>query len=147
MTIRIAIPSDIPAIQIIRNAVKENTLSDPNLIPDELVEQYLTERGMGWVALKDSAIVGFAIVDFQDPSIWALFIHPDFEGKGIGKQLLQVMLAGYFQQNDHPLWLSTDEKSRAAVFYEKQGWKNEGPYGKNEIKMTLRKQDWIAFQH
>jgi len=35
MIIREAVPEDIPEIQYVRNSVKENTLSDPNLVTDK----------------------------------------------------------------------------------------------------------------
>jgi hypothetical protein len=47
--IRQALVSDIPQIQLVRNAVKENTLSDPALVPDQDVEDYINRRGRGWV--------------------------------------------------------------------------------------------------
>ena len=39
MIYRKATTDDIPQIQIVRNSVKENQLSNPNLIPYELVEE------------------------------------------------------------------------------------------------------------
>jgi len=47
MLIRIAEPSDISQIQIVRNSVKENMLSDPALVPDEDVTNFITTRGKG----------------------------------------------------------------------------------------------------
>lgn len=98
MNFRQAIPEDIPKIQIVRNSVKENQLSNPNLIPDELVEEFIAKRGKGFVYEIEKKIVGFSIVDFVENNVWALFILPDFEGKGIGKKLHQLMLDEYFRQ-------------------------------------------------
>ena len=42
MIYRKATTDDIPQIQIVRNSVKENQLSDPNLITDELVKKFIT---------------------------------------------------------------------------------------------------------
>jgi hypothetical protein len=39
--IREAQPEDIPQIQIVRNSVKENTLSDPGLVTDKDCEEFL----------------------------------------------------------------------------------------------------------
>lgn len=49
MTIREAKLSDIPQIHIVRNAVKGNILSDPNLVTDKDCEEFLFKRGKGWV--------------------------------------------------------------------------------------------------
>jgi GNAT superfamily N-acetyltransferase len=86
MVLREAVTTDINQMQIIRNAVKENTLSNPALVTDADCEKFINTRGKGWVCTIDDSIVGFAIVDLQAQNIWALFVHPDFENKGIGKQ-------------------------------------------------------------
>lgn len=124
-----------------RNSVKENQLSNPSLIPDELVEEFITKRGKGFVCEIDKKIVGFSIVDFVENNVWALFILPDFEGKGIGKKLHQLMLDEYFSQTKETIWLSTAANSRAELFYKKQGWKNAGFHG-NEVKFEMYFEDW-----
>ncbi len=85
MTFRAAQITDILQIQIVRNAVFENTLSDPSLVPDADVKDYITRRGKGWVCEINKRIVGFSIVSIIDRNIWALFITPGYEGKGIGR--------------------------------------------------------------
>ena len=141
MNFRQAIPEDIPQIQIVRNSVKENQLSNPNLIPDELVEEFITKRGKGFVCEIDDKIVGFSIVDFVENNVWALFLLPDFEGKRIGKKLHQLMLDEYFSKTKETIWLSTEANSRAEIFYKKQGWKNAGLHG-NEVKFEMSFEDW-----
>ena len=141
MNFRQAIPEDIPQIQIVRNSVKENQLSNPNLIPDDLVEEFITKRGKGFVCEIDDKIVGFSIVDFVENNVWALFILPNFERKGIGKKLHQLMLDEYFSKTKETIWLSTEANSRAEIFYKKQGWKNAGLHG-NEVKFEMSFEDW-----
>ncbi len=141
MNFRQAIPEDIPQIQIVRNSVKENQLSNPNLIPDELVEEFITKRGKGFVCEIDDKIVGFSIVNFVENNVWALFLLPEFEGKGIGKKLHQLMLDEYFSKTKETIWLSTEANSRAETFYKKQGWKNVGLHG-NEVKFEMSFEDW-----
>jgi len=143
MILRAANPDDIPQIQIVRHSVKENVLSNPALVTDADCENYLTIRGKGWVAEKDGTIVGFAIADLQDHNIWALFIHPDFERQGIGRQLHDTMLDWYFQQTMHTVWLSTQPNSRAETFYRKAGWREVGLHGANEIKFEMTHDDWM----
>src|SRR5258706_7516768 len=108
---------DIKALQVIRHAVKENRLSNPLLVTDADVENFITVRGKGWVGEVDAAIVGFAIVDLVDNNIWALFVHPDFEKKGIGKKLQEIMLNWFFDQSKKTLWLGTAPNTRAEKFY------------------------------
>ena len=49
MFIREASIEDIAQIQSVRSSVKENTLSDPNLVTDKDCGEFITMRGKGWV--------------------------------------------------------------------------------------------------
>ena len=62
-------------------------LSDPALVPDKDYETYMAKRGKGWVCVVEDKIIGFAFADLKDNNVWALFVKPEYEGKGIGKQL------------------------------------------------------------
>ena len=142
MVFREAKIDDIKQIQIVRNSVIENTLSDPNLVTDEDCKEFITARGKGWVCEIDNSIVGFAIVDLQDNNIWALFLNPEFEKKGIGQQLHKRMLDWYFMQTKNNVWLGTAFNTRAENFYRKAGWKEVGLHGKNEIKFEMTYDNW-----
>src|SRR4030095_2424824 len=107
MNFRSATINDIQQLHSIRIAVKENILPDPLLITPTDYETFLTVRGKGWVCEIDKTLVGFAIIDLKEKNIWALFVHPDHERKGIGNQLQKIMLTWYFEQFDEPLWLGT----------------------------------------
>jgi GNAT superfamily N-acetyltransferase len=142
--IRTATISDIPALQIIRNAVKENVLSDPSLVPDSDYVLFLTDRGQGWVYELDQEIVGFAIVDLVDENVWAIFVHPDFDRRGIGRILHDAMLDWYFEQGRQRIWLGTAPYSRAEAFYRAAGWREAGMHGKGEVKFEMRREDWVG---
>jgi len=142
MTIREANSADIPGIQRVRQAVKENRLSDPALVPDNDVEDYINRRGKGWVALSGDTIIGFAIADLVDANIWALFIDPEYEARGTGSRLHRIMLDWYFSQTDKTLWLSTEPKSRAETFYRMQGWRETGIHGKGEVRFEMSGDEW-----
>lgn len=142
MTIRQAEIADIKQIQIVRNSVTENTLSNPNLVTDKDCEEFLTVRGKGWVCEIDNEIVGFSIVDIKDHNIWALFLRPEFEKKGIGRKLHDIMLDWYFEQTKTNVWLGTSPNTRAEVFYRNAGWKEIGTHGKDEIKFEMTYETW-----
>lgn len=61
MIYREATINDISQIQVVRNIVKENMLSNPALVPDSDVLDYITRRGKGWICEAENKIVGFAI--------------------------------------------------------------------------------------
>lgn len=142
MTIREATIHDIPQIQIVRNSVTENMLSDPNLVTNKDCEEFITQRGKGWVAEIDKVIVGFAIADLTKNNIWALFIKPAFEKQGIGKQLHDTMLNWYFAQTKQPVWLGTAPNTKAETFYKKAGWTETGTHGKGETKFEMTFNKW-----
>jgi GNAT superfamily N-acetyltransferase len=142
MILREAKTGDISQIQTVRNAVKENRLSDPALLPDKDVEEYIHNRGKGWVCEIDNTIVGFAIVSVIDHNVWALFIQPGHDKKGIGKKLHDEMMKWYFSQTTTTIWLGTAPDTRAEKFYRRAGWKETGTHGKGEIKFEMTAEDW-----
>ena len=142
MLFREARITDIPQIQVVRNSVNENMLSNSALVTDNDCENYLVNRGKGWVCEIDGRIVGFAIADLLDHNVWALFLQPGFDKKGIGRKLHDDMLDWYFSQTDSTVWLSTAANTRAEKFYRKAGWKEVGMHGKGEIKFEMSKADW-----
>jgi GNAT superfamily N-acetyltransferase len=127
---------------VVRNSVKENTLSNPALVPDSDVEDYICNRGRGWVAEENGIIIGFSIISVTDKNVWALFLMPEFEKKGIGRELHKLMLDWYFTQTGETVWLSTSPGTRAEAFYRKAGWIDAGNYGKGEIKFEMTFEDW-----
>lgn len=143
MIFREATIDDITQMQIVRNSVKENQLSNPSLVSDKDCEDYITKRGKGWVCEIDGRVVGFSIADVQANNIWALFVHPENEGRGIGKRLHRLMLDWYFSQTQKTVWLSTAPGTRAEKFYKKIGWSVVGTYGKGEIKFEMEFSDWV----
>jgi len=142
MIFREAQVSDIPQIQIVRHSVKENVLSNPEMVTDKDCEEFLTIRGKGWVCEVDGNIVGFSIADLKKNNVWALFVHPDYEAKGIGKRLHNEILDWYFNQTNENIWLSTLPNTRAEQFYRLNGWKEVGIHGKGEIKFEMSFEGW-----
>ncbi len=144
MVIREASVSDIRQIQIVRNSVRENTLSDPNLVTDSDCEEFLTVRGKGWVCEVDGTVVGFAIADLKEKNIWALFVDPFFEKRGIGLRLHNTMLEWYFLQTRKTVWLGTAPNTRAERFYREAGWSAVGMHGSKEVKFEMTFDQWSA---
>lgn len=139
---RIATRDDILQLHEIRTAVKENALSDPARITPTDYQEMLELNGKGWVCEVGNKIAGFAIVDMQNQNIWALFVHPDFEGKGIGKELFRFMVNWSFEQGIHKLWLGTAPGTRAERLYSTIGWERKGIEKNGEVRFECTKEMW-----
>ncbi|MEC5160723.1 MULTISPECIES: GNAT family N-acetyltransferase [unclassified Janthinobacterium] len=120
---------DIPAMSKIRLAVSENVLSSPGRITEKMYEDYLELLGRGWVAEVDGIVAGFCYASNADASIWALFIEPSREGRGLGKQLLNMAVDWLFERGHDVVRLSTGSGTRAERFYASQGWTRERTEG------------------
>lgn len=72
-----------------------------------------------WVAEEAGVIVGFVSIFVLDNFIHNLFVHPEYQGKGIGKQLLQIA-----EKNlGKPMSLKAAiDNPKCFSFYEKHGW-------------------------
>jgi GNAT superfamily N-acetyltransferase len=128
---------DIPAMSVIRLAVRENILSDPNRITRQMYEDYLELLGRGWVVEIGGDVVGFSYADKTNSSIWALFISPNHEGKGLAKQLLNMATGWLFDQGQECVRLSTGMGTRADRFYGLQGWTRERVEGNDAFYLLV----------
>lgn len=134
--------SDIAQLHLIRNSVTENVLSDPDKINESDYREFLTTRGKGWVAEIDGRICGFAVVDLKENNVWALFVQPNDQGRGIGRRLQEEMLDWYFSRTSENVWLSTSPQTRAERFYRKTGWIEVGNLDNGEIKFEMSLEAW-----
>ena len=139
---RAATAEDMPAISTVRLSVVENAMTREELdrrgITNESVAASFLADSRGWVAEHDSRVVAFSIADRATRSVFALFVLPGFEGRGLGRRLLDQAL-GWLRENgvDH-VWLTTSPGTRAASFYDKQGWMRTGMTDAGEIRFERR---------
>jgi GNAT superfamily N-acetyltransferase len=136
MIVRQATHADIPAMSTIRLAVTENVLSNPGRITRAMYEDYLEAKGRGWVAEIDGAVVAFSYADKDDGSIWALFVDPGHEGRGLATQLLRLAADWLFALGYAAVTLTTGADTRADRFYARQGWRRR-PLSATNIEYTL----------
>jgi len=140
LALRRATIADIPAMSRIRLAVRENRLSNPARITEEMYRDYLDALGRGWVAELAGEIVGFSYADRADGSIWALFVAPEREGLGAGRRLLRLAVDWLFEIGYDEVWLGTQPGTRADGFYAAQGWTQEGVKDDDEVWYRLRRE-------
>lgn len=119
--IRNATLADHAEIARIRLSVTENVLSDPTKVTHADYVAYVSEIGRGWVAEIDGVMVGFAFAN-RSGLIWALFLQPGYEGRGIGTVLLDRCLAWLRVIGVRRAFLDTGPRTRAETFYRRRGW-------------------------
>src|SRR5262245_24672661 len=133
--IRTATVTDVPRRKEIRGSVRENRLSDPSRVT--LADYYWhVAHAPIHVWEDDGVIQGLSAGDPRDGSIWALFVDPAFEGRGIGQTLIQAACRSLREAGYQVATLSTDPGSRAELFYLRNGWIAEGRTSRGEVQFS-----------
>lgn len=130
---RRAVAADIPGIQRVRASVKENRLVSTT-ISDEDVRIAIEETGRGWVVEEEGEVAAFAIGNVITGNVWALFVRPESEGRGYGRQLHDATIEWLFAAGADRLWLTTEPGTRAQRFYETAGWNLVGTTDQGELR-------------
>ena len=148
VTVRLAAAGDADAIGRIQ--VESWRAAYAGLVPDEALEGFdVTERQRLWreglscaprpgsatfVVEETGAVVGFASVGASrdaegdaEAELYAIYLHPDSWGRGIGRALLRraedSMRASGFRQAI--LWV-LEGNERGERFYRAAGWEQDG---------------------
>jgi GNAT superfamily N-acetyltransferase len=133
--IRIATFADIPGLMEIRGSVRENRLSDPSRVTLADYNWHVAHAPIH-VWDDDGVIKGLSAADPRDGSIWALFVDPRFEGRGIGQALILAACNSLAAAGHRTATLSTEAGTRAERFYLRNGWMAQGHTGRGEVILT-----------
>ncbi len=123
-------PEDIPAIFDVRIATWHNPNGREELtrmgITHESVREKMKDSHRGWLCDVDGKAVGFAMGNRRTGEMWVIAVLREYEGKGIGKQLLDSVENWLRGEGWTEIWLTTDtdEAFRAVGFYRRQGWED-----------------------
>lgn len=142
MRFRLATAADIDELHRLRMAVRENALADPAHVQPGDYSRFLERDGRGWLCEADGRIAGFSIADRPRAHVWALFVDPAFEGRGIGRRLHDLLLEWLFGTGASRVWLSTDPGTRAQRLYERSGWRRAGPGPGGEVRYEIDAAAW-----
>jgi GNAT superfamily N-acetyltransferase len=137
MGIRRAVQNDVRRIMEIRHSVRENRLSDPSLVTSADCAAFI-DRSEIWVWTESGTVQGFAAGDTRDGWIWALFVAPEHESRGIGRSLLPLACDTLRHAGYSVAKLSTTGGTRAERFYRTNGWSAVGSNQKGEIVFEKR---------
>lgn len=140
--IRPASFTDVDAMFKVRASVGENTMTPAELsaigVTPEAIASAIKSAPCAWVATIANEVVGFAMVDLNSACLFALFVLPEHEGRGIGTRLTQICERALFEH--HPTaWLETANGSRAAQLYRHLGWGNEVDVGGGDIRLEKQR--------
>lgn len=124
---------DINDLFDVRSKTRENPISRARLAQMGVTHASLAdglESGLlcSWVCTSDERVVGFCIGDTSTGEVLVLAVLPDFEGLGIGKQLLRRVVDQLLVSELNSVWLAADSNPsiRAHGFYRFLGWRPTG---------------------
>jgi ribosomal protein S18 acetylase RimI-like enzyme len=95
-----------------------------------------------WVALYQEQIIGaLVLVPKEDHMLLAnIAVHPDQQGKGVGRALLELADAEALDQGYHELRLHTDKAmTENLALYKRSGWAEIRSGEQEKHKISMRK--------
>jgi GNAT superfamily N-acetyltransferase len=95
--LRQAARADIAAIHAVRMSVRENQLTCSVISERDYVE-HLETLGRDWVIEVAGQIVAVVVGNVRNGNIWGLFVHSDFERRGLGRRLLDTAVEWLWSQ-------------------------------------------------
>ncbi|MTJ80836.1 MAG: GNAT family N-acetyltransferase [Telmatospirillum sp.] len=126
---RQARPDDAEACIDLRGRTRENAFSREELrnlgITPETWRDGIAEGLFpGYVFTSGGRIGGYCFGDSDSGEILVLAVLPDFEGSGVGRTLLGLMVEDFRKRGFHRLFLgaATDPGVRSHGFYRHLGW-------------------------
>jgi GNAT superfamily N-acetyltransferase len=126
----------------IRTSVTENALTLEQLermgITPANVAASLKGRARGWVAEEEGVVVAFAIADGETRSIFALFVARGYEGRGLGRALLDRAVRWLQSESSGAIWLTTAPDTRAAALYVRRGFAVTGREPDGSLRLELK---------
>jgi GNAT superfamily N-acetyltransferase len=131
--IRKATVADRPRISEVRLAVRENQLNQASVAKVDATADWIFRNATFWVWEEAGAVQGFSVADPRDGTIFGLFIHPDYEGRGLARALLPLACADLKAAGFAVATLTTGPGTRAELFYRRNGWEEIGRQENGEI--------------
>lgn len=132
---RKALPEDVDACVKLRGLTREYPLSLEQLqargiTPESWTRDISIGTLPGHVFLADGKIVGYCFGIMETGEVGVLAVLPEFENKGIGRALLDMMVRDFSNQGFDRLFLgcSSNPQARSYGFYRHLGWRSTGTW-------------------
>lgn len=142
--IRAAAVEDIESIFEIRTSVSQNHLSREQMsalgITPQVLAEAIKEGPCVWIAEVDGKPAAFSMIDSTEGEVFAMFVSPPYENRGLGRLLMKVAEAALFERHD-TIYLITDGRNevRANGFYQRLGWTVVDKADEDDVRYEKRK--------
>ncbi len=128
---RLAVPEDVAECLVVRARTRQNPASEEllrsiGITSESWAENIRSGALPGHVCIVDGRIVGFCFGVRETGEIQVVAILPDFENRGIGRELLNRTSKTLAELGHTRLFLgcSPDPESRSDGFYRHLGWRS-----------------------
>lgn len=121
-------PADVETLFVLRGKVRENPLSVTELAAKGITPQSVTaalgDRLEGYLCEESDRMVGFAMADLKAGELSVIAVLPEYEGRGIGRELLRRTEEALWAAGYTSIWLWTwaNRATRAVRLYQSAGW-------------------------
>lgn len=129
MNIREATVGDVPELFELRCSVRENHMSRAQLAAVGITPESVAAMISGGdyvtpVAEADGRVVAFAMGRVSEAYVFAVFVRPEYEGRGFGGAVLASLERSLRERGVTRAWLATGHEAwlRAHGFYQARGW-------------------------
>jgi GNAT superfamily N-acetyltransferase len=133
--LRVAVPADIGACVDLRGRTRENAVSAERLAAAGITaapwaDDVRTGRLSGHVCLDADTLAGYCFGDRTSGEVVVLALLPAYEGLGIGRRLLDLVVEDLARGGHRRLFLgcAADPKTRSHGFYRRLGWVSTGTF-------------------
>ena len=99
-------------------------LTEMGITAASVEQQLVSGTHQGWLAEVNNVVVGFAMGNKTKGEMWVIAVLSEFEGCGIGRELITRVERWLFSLGWESIWLTTylDLNFRAVGFYKSLGW-------------------------
>ena len=135
LTYRPALPADAGECVSLRGKTRQNAYSEEQLraigvTAESWAENIRSGALPGQVCTGAGGIVGYCFGSRDTGEIEVLIVLPDFEGRGIGRELLKRVAQALTELGHSRLFLACSpySTSRSYGFYRHLGWRSTGTF-------------------
>jgi GNAT superfamily N-acetyltransferase len=120
--------ADVDQLFAVRSSVRENPFSIEALAEHGITVRTVTESlgrsHDGYLCESSGRMVGFAMADLKAGELWVSAVLPEYERRGIGRELLRLTEELLWSAGHASIWLWTgaDRGARAFSLYTRSGW-------------------------